>query len=159
MSKAVVQTLLFVSFIFLLSSCNSDPTPDPSPSSNHSNIEGTLQESCINGNSKNCMELGNLFKKKHSHLKAEKYWEKACNLGNADGCYKIGYPGYDIIKEFLLYSCGSHDDYNGCDAMESYLYLSESTRRWYRKSCDLGKNLACIEYKKLEDFFGPMSIR
>ena len=99
------------------------------------------------------MKLGNIFKKS---WKSEKYWEKACNLGDADGCYERGYPGYEIVERYRRYSCGSHDDWHGCDNMDIVREDSQEARKWYKKSCNLGNNLACIEHGELERFFGPI---
>jgi hypothetical protein len=163
-AERTIMTLGVLLMIIVFSSLNSkpesssSPSPDSSLNSNRSNIINELQKSCFGGNAPNCMKLGGMFEKSW-RWKSEKYWEKACNLGDADGCYERGYPGYDIIEEYRSYSCGPQDDYNGCDAMEDYLYISQEARKWYKKSCDLGNNLACIEYEELGSVFGPMSVK
>lgn len=64
--------------------------------------------------------------RQHHYTTARVFWAKACDNGNAEGCYNLG----------MMYDYG--------DGVNEDRHTASS---FYIQACDLGNDLACEEYK------------
>lgn len=101
-----------------------------------------LEEACDSNDAQSCTVLGLIYRDgenvimyrnaakgvKKDYLKAKKYFSKACNLNDGNGCYSIA----------TLYATGEgvKKDYS-------------KAKKYYKKSCDMNSVVACEQYKKL----------
>lgn len=100
---------------------------------------GNLAE-CDEGNMECCMVLGMSFylgktkgpflKEKPNYFKAKKFFTKACEGTNAQGCFMLG--------TLYLYGFGARQD-------------SMIAKEFYGKACDFGEQTGCENYKKLKN--------
>ena len=116
--------------------------------------------------SKDLIESGNEAYKKGDYQKATQLFQKACDSGNAGGCFGLG----------LLYQSGQgvNQDYQkaaqlyqkACDSGEAvgcfglgFLYKNgqgvrqdfSTAKQYYGKACDLGFQIGCNWYRKLNE--------
>jgi len=82
------------------------------------------------GFSKDLTELGNEAYDKGDYQKAAELYQKACNSGEAGGCFNLG----------LLYK-------NGQGVKQNY----QKAEQYYGKACDLGLQLGCDDYRMLNE--------
>lgn len=82
------------------------------------------------GFSKDLIELGKEAYEKGDHQKAAELYQKACDSGNAGGCFKLGY----------LYK-------NGQGVRQNF----STAKQYYGKACDLGLQVGCDNYRKLNE--------
>ena len=80
------------------------------------------------GFSKDITELGDEAYNKGDYQKAAQLCQKACDGGDAKGCYNLG----------VLYD-------NGQCVKQNF----STAKQYYGKACDLGLQLGCDDYKKL----------
>ena len=118
------------------------------------------------GFSEDLIESGNEAYDKGDYQKAAQLYQKACDSGEAGGCFGLG----------LLYQSGQgvRQDYQkaaqlyqkACDSGEAvgcfglgFLYQSgqgvkqnfSTAKQYYGKACDLGLQLGCDDYRKLNE--------
>lgn len=65
--------------------------------------------------------------KKHDYTTARILWAKACDSGNADGCYNLG----------MMYAYGDGVDTNQIAAS-----------RFYLQACNMGNDQACVDFTR-----------
>ena len=82
------------------------------------------------GFSKDLAELGKEAYNKGDYQKAAQLYQKACDGGDAEGCYNLG----------VLYADGQGVRQNFSTA-----------KQYYGKACDLGLQLGCDNYIKLNE--------
>lgn len=82
------------------------------------------------GFSKDLIELGIEAYEKGDYQKAGQLYQKACDGGNADGCYNLGVA------------------YNNGRGVKQDFYTA---KQYYGKACDLGLQLGCDNYRRLNE--------
>ena len=118
------------------------------------------------GFSKDLTELGNEAYYKGDYQKAAQLYQKACDSGEAGGCFSLGFlyqngqgVKQDYQKAAQLYqkACDSGEA-GGCLGL-GYLYQNgqgvrqnfSTAKQYYGKACDLGLQLGCDSYRKLNE--------
>jgi len=92
------------------------------------------EANCMEGSAEACMKAAKAYSSaemcaKDGGAKAVQLYEKACELGNADGCIAAG---------------TSYEFYQGVG------YDKDKAVALYKKACDMGAEAACIMAKKLQ---------
>ncbi len=121
------------------------------------NYGNNLVESCNNGNAKACFDVGY---KNYTTRNSDpsKYFRKACDGGNADGCYYLGRMYMKGEGRFINYSSAGYlfkkacdgDNANACNDL-GYLYSKGMGGRqdifkaiqYFKKACDCGNADGC----------------
>ena len=118
------------------------------------------------GFSKDLIELGKEAYEKGDHQKAAELYQKACDSGEARGCFTLGFlytegqgVNQDYQKAAQLYqkACDSGNA-GGCFKL-GYLYKNgqgvrqnfSTAKQYYGKACDLGLQVGCDNYRKLNE--------
>ena len=123
----------------------------------------SLYKACSLGHTNACKALGMIYDEEKDGELALEFFKRACDLGEANSCLRMGflYREGEIIKQDKSLAQKAYTracdlkDARSCFVLAEF-YLSEKNnpslaRNNFGKSCDLGFNDACLEYKKLLD--------
>ena len=118
------------------------------------------------GFSKNLTELGSEAYDKGDYQKAAQLYQKACDSGEAKGCFYLGFlyvdgqdvkQNYQKAAELLQKACDSGNA-EGCSNLGTSYQNGQGVRQnfstakqYYGKACDLGLQLGCDDYRKLNE--------
>lgn len=118
------------------------------------------------GFSKDLIELGIEAYEKGDYQKAGQLFQKACDSGNADGCYNLGLlyvngrgvkQDYQKAVKLFKKDCDSGNaegcynlgvSYNNGKGVKQDFYTA---KQYYGKACDLGLQLGCDNYRRLNE--------
>jgi beta-lactamase hcpA (cysteine-rich 28 kDaprotein) len=118
------------------------------------------------GFSKDLIELGIEAYEKGDYQKAGQLYQKACDGGNADGCYNLGLlyvsgrgvkQDYQKAVKLFKKDCDSGNaegcynlgvSYNNGKGVKQDFYTA---KQYYGKACDLGLQLGCDNYRRLNE--------
>ena len=112
--------------------------------------------------SKDLTELGDEAYYKGDYQKAAQLLQKACDGGNALGCYNLGVlyaKGQGVRQDYQKAAQLYQKACDGGNAVGCYnlgvLYKNSQSfstaKQYYGKACDLGLQLGCDGYRKLNE--------
>lgn len=140
--------------------------PEPESPTTPVDVATELQTACDAGDAAACTQLGIRYERgdvgtAHDHDKATALYARACELGNATGCYTqaliLMYDQKDVARAARLLSQTCDAKHGPSCAMLGDLYrdgkvLGFSEKRalgYYQTACDSGYQNGCAEYIEL----------
>ena len=118
------------------------------------------------GFSKDLTELGSEAYDKGDYQKATKLWQKACDSGEAKGCFYLGFlyvDGQDVKQNYqkateLYQKACDGGNAEGCAILGVSYHKGQgvkqnfcTAKQYYGKACDLGFQLGCDNYRRLNE--------
>ena len=118
------------------------------------------------GFSKDLTELGDEAYEKGDYQKAAQLYQKACDGGDAGGCYNLGvlyHNGQGVNQDYqkaaqLYQKACDGGDAGGCYNLGVLYHNGQGVRQnfstakqYFGKACDLGLQLGCDNYIKLNE--------
>ncbi|WP_103569977.1 tetratricopeptide repeat protein [Campylobacter concisus] len=118
------------------------------------------------GFSKDLTELGDEAYEKGDYQKAAQLYQKACDGGDAGGCYNLGVlydNGQGVNRDYqkaaqLYQKACDGGGAKGCSSL-GFLYKNgegikqnfSTAKQYFGKACDLGFQLGCDDYRELNE--------
>ena len=97
---------------------------------NYQQAKTYYEKACNLNNGASCFYLGHSYFNKQNYQQAKTYYEKACNLNYGESCGVLG----------VLYATGRGVRQN-----------KRTAKEYFGKACDLGDQLCCDEYRRLNE--------